>query len=371
MDDGDLHAGAWWLWALGAAAVALRSTNLIVLGVVFSLIVAVVSTCRRPGPATAAFNMFIKLGAAVVVFRVVLGIVAGNSVGGTIAFRLPELDLGSWASGITLGGDVSVETLVSSLRQGAQLAVMLAAFGAVNTLCSPYRALRLLPAAMFEVGVAASVAMSTAPQAVISAARIRQGRRLRGRPTKGVAGLRHLAMPVLESSLDRSVTLAASMDARGFGRSSPNDDAGAEGRRNRAVLGGVACSAISLYFLMAPGGNVAVGVVATVVAFAAIGWAATTASRLSARSRYRRDRWTARSTLVGAGVGAAVATSIVAGWLDPLSLDPSIRPLRWGPTPLWLVVGLLGLGVPALVAPAPTTKLAPTSVRVPTAVPTP
>ncbi len=357
MDRADLHAGAWWLWAIGAASIALRTTSPVVLAVVFSLIGIVVTTCRRPGPVAAAFGMFVKLGAVVVILRVMLGIIVGNSTEGTVLFVLPTLDLGTWASGISLGGPVTVETIASSIRQGAQLAVMLAAFGAVNTLCSPYRALRLLPAAMFEVGVAASVAMASAPQAVISATKLREARRLRGRPTGGLGAARHLAMPVLEASLDRSVTLAASMDVRGFGRSASPDGAtgraSGEARRNASVLVGVAASAVALYFLLAPGGNTVVGVAATGVAVSTIAWAAATASHLSSRTRYQRDHWNARSWIVLGSVIAAVTTTAVAGWVEPLALNPPTRPLSWGPTPLWLVLGLVGLAAPAIVAPAP------------------
>ena len=51
---------------------------------------------------------------------------------------------------------------------------------------------------------------------MIELGRIREARRLRGRPVRGVAALRGLALPVLEGGLERSVALAASMDSRGL-----------------------------------------------------------------------------------------------------------------------------------------------------------
>jgi hypothetical protein len=104
------------------------------------------------------------------------------------------------------------------LSSGLQLAVILLCFGAANSLASPYRLLRSLPAVLYETGVAVTVALSFTPELVQSIGIVRQARRLRGIPTKGLRGMRGVAVPVLESALDRSLQLATSMDARGYGR---------------------------------------------------------------------------------------------------------------------------------------------------------
>src|SRR5207302_8616094 len=89
------------------------------------------------------------------------------------------------------------------------------------SLASPYRLLRSMPAVLYELGVAVTVALSFAPQATVSAQRVREARRLRGRPSRGLSGLRGMAVPVLEIALERSLELAASMDSRGYGRRAP------------------------------------------------------------------------------------------------------------------------------------------------------
>ena len=63
------------------------------------------------------------------------------------------------------------------------------------------------------------MAINLAPQLIESFARVRRARGLRGKGRKS-STLNGLLIPVLEDTLDRSLLLAASMDARGFGRKS-------------------------------------------------------------------------------------------------------------------------------------------------------
>ncbi len=57
---------------------------------------------------------------------------------------------------------------------------MLCCIGAANALANPKRALRVLPGALYELGMAVTVAVSLAPQLVESVQRVRRARQLRG-----------------------------------------------------------------------------------------------------------------------------------------------------------------------------------------------
>src|SRR4029077_20664495 len=76
----------------------------------------------------------------------------------------------------------------------------------------------VLPAALYELGVAITVAVTVAPQLVESAQRVRRARKLRGDTSRGRRAIRGIAMPVLHDTLERSFQLAAAMDSRGYGR---------------------------------------------------------------------------------------------------------------------------------------------------------
>ncbi|PVE11999.1 energy-coupling factor transporter transmembrane component T, partial [Streptomyces scopuliridis] len=214
-----LHAGAWWLWALGLAVAASRTTNPLLLGLLVGVAGYVVAARRTDAPWARSYGAFIKLGLAVIVIRLLFSVFLGSPVPGErVLITLPEVPLPDWAAGVRIGGRVTAEQLVFSLYDGAKLATLLICVGAANALASPARLLKSLPGALYEAGVAVVVAMTFAPNMVADVGRLRTARRLRGRPTGGVRAVLQIGLPVLEGALERSVAVAASMDARGYGR---------------------------------------------------------------------------------------------------------------------------------------------------------
>jgi energy-coupling factor transport system permease protein len=271
-------------------------------------------------------------------------------------------------AGLRVGGPATVEGLLLAVYDGLRLAAVLACMGAANSLASPKRLLRLLPGALYEAGVAVVVALTVAPQIVAEVSRVRAARRLRGRADRGVRGLGGVLLPVLESSLERSLELAAAMDSKGYGRS-----VGVPGRFRRVtaalVLGGLLGVCAGVYGLLDGGDRPLLGLpllglgVSAAVAGLALG------SRRTARSRYRPDRWRLPEWLVaGTGVGAAAAL-IATGVLNPAALHPSVVPLEAPALPLVPATAiLLGLA-PAWLAPPPPVprRAAPPSRRRPDA----
>ena len=104
-----------------------------------------------------------------------------------VLFTLPHVPLPSWAAGVQLGGPVTVEGTLSALYDGLRLGILLCCVGAANALANPKRALRVLPGALYELGVAVVVSLSVAPQLVESVQRVRRARKLRGGATGGFA----------------------------------------------------------------------------------------------------------------------------------------------------------------------------------------
>ncbi|MFF8829239.1 energy-coupling factor transporter transmembrane protein EcfT [Streptomyces sp. NPDC015131] len=344
-----LHAGAWWLWALGLAVAASRTTNPLLLALLVGVAGYVVAARRTDAPWARSYGAFVKLGLAVLVIRLVFSVLLGSPIPGThLLVTLPEVPLPDWAQGIRIGGRVTAEQLVFALYDGAKLATLLICVGAANALANPARLLKSLPGALYEAGVAVVVAMTFAPNLVADVARLRTARRLRGRPTGGVRAVLQVGLPVLEGALERSVAVAASMDARGYGRTAPVPRAV---RRATAALtlGGLLAVCVGAYGLLAAsGGGYAVPLTGAGVVLALAGLRL--GGRRSVRTRYRPDRWGARSWLV-AGSGAAVAALMIAA--DPEALHPGVVPLTWPALPLWPALSVLVGLVPAFVAPLP------------------
>ncbi|MEO3751062.1 CbiQ family ECF transporter T component [Streptomyces sp. B6B3] len=354
-----LHPGAWWLWALGLAVAASRTTNPLLLALLVAVAGLVVVRRRTDAPWALSFRMYLLFGAVIVVLRVLFRVVFGGGSGSTVLFTLPEIPLPEAAAGIRLLGEVAAEEVLGGLYDGLQLAAMVVCVGAANALANPKRMLKAMPGALYEIGTSVVVALSVAPQLIESAGRVRRARRLRGARERGWRALRGILIPVLEDALSRSLALAAAMASRGYGRT------GAVPARTRLLVGvlvlaGLLGIAAGLYGALDPAAPRSLGAplllagVALAVAGLALG------GRRVRRSHYRPDRWRAGELLAAASGLAAATLMYAATRVDPADLYPSLSPLAWPEVPpLPVVAVLLGL-LPAVLGP-PSPSAAPSA----------
>ncbi|MFF0360952.1 energy-coupling factor transporter transmembrane component T [Streptomyces fungicidicus] len=347
-----LHPGAWWLWALALGTAATRTTNPLLLTLLLTVSAYVVATRRPHTPWSRSYGAFVKLAAAVLLIRLAFAVVLGSPIPGThVLLHLPEVPLPHWAQGIRLGGRVTAEALTFALYDALRLATLLVCVGAANALANPSRLLKSLPGALYEMGVAVVVALTFAPHLIADVRRLRAARRLRGRPDRGVRGLLQVGLPVLEGALERSVALAAAMDARGYGRTAQVPPAV---RRTTAALtlGGLLGVCAGTYGLLtADGGAYGLPVLLMGVAAALAGlWLG---GRRTLRTRYRPDRWDVRAWLVTASGAAVAAALALAATRDPAALHPGVVPLVAPTLPLWPAAAVLIGLLPAFITPAP------------------
>jgi energy-coupling factor transport system permease protein len=367
-----LHPIAWWVWALGLATACARTTNPLLLLLVVGVLGVVVASRRGQAPWARAFQYYLALALVVVVIRVVFRSLFGGAVDLAtvhVLFTLPRIPLPSWAAGIQLGGAVTLEGTVGALYDGLRLGALLCCLGAANTLANPKRALRILPGALYELGVAVVVSLSVAPQLVESVQRVRRARRLRGDTSGGRHALRSIAIPVLEDALERSLHLAAAMDSRGYGRTGT---ASPRGRRATGVLMvtgmvGLCAGAYGLLDASAPGllglPALLVGAVLCVVGLVVGG-------RRVRRTRYRPDPWTLSEWVVAASGIVPAAVLVAAVGSGVVALSPSTDPLVWPTLPVFpavaiLVAALAGVAAPPPVRSAPMSSDRPDGASVP------
>ncbi|MBW3619098.1 MAG: energy-coupling factor transporter transmembrane protein EcfT [Actinobacteria bacterium] len=347
-----LHPGAWWLWALGLVAVASRTWNPLLLLLVIVVAGYVVAARRTDAPWARSYAVFLRLGLVVLTVRLVFQVVLGVPQGTTELFTLPSVALPDWAAGVSLGGPVTLESVVAAATDGLRLATILACIGAANALANPKRLLAAMPAALYEIGVAVVVSLSFAPALVGGVQRVRAARRLRGRPDRGVRSMVSVALPVLEDALERSLALAAAMDSRGYGRRA---EVPRRTRRLTAVLtlGGLVGMCLGLYALLDAATSPLVGTLLLAVGVLASGIGLRLAGRRAVRSRYRPDPWAAPEHWTAAAGLVAAALVVVAGIVDPAGLSPSVVPLTAPPLPPLATVGVLVALLPAWLTPPP------------------
>ncbi len=302
---------AWWLWAIGLATAASLTTNPLVLLMLIAVATMVVMARRSDQPWARSFRLYVMVGVVIVVIRVVFRIVFGGTYGGHVLFALPEIPLPQWVTGVTLLGPVTQEALLGGLYDGLRLATIVISIGAANALANPKRLLRSVPPALYEIGTALVVAVTVLPQFADSVRRVRAAQSLRAGATGRVARLRRFLVPVLEDALERSLALAAGMDARGYGRSG-----GLTASRRRLtgtlMLVGLTGICVGVYavldqtaprYLALP--MLGVGLVAALAGLASAG-------RRVERSRYRPDRWRWPELVV---VGSGAVVGAIGWWL--------------------------------------------------------
>lgn len=354
----DLHPVAWWLWAAGLAAAASMTTNPLVLGMLIGAAWLVVVARRSDQPWARAFRLYLWLGLLIVVLRVFFRILLGGGDEGHVLFTLPEIPLPDWVLGITLLGPVTRESLLAGLYDGMRLAAIVICCGAANALANPKRLLKSVPPALYEIGTALVVAITVLPQLADSAKRVRSAQALRGGPSGRVVRLRRFLVPVLEDAFERSLKLAAGMDARGYGR------AGTLTARQRARTGalmlaglaGICIGSYAVLDLTAPR-VLALPMMGLGVVLAGVGlWSA---GRQVQRTRYRPDVWRWPEFAV---IAAGFITGALVWWVartDVLAVHPGVT--AWPQLNIWCVLAAIVAMTPAVLAPPPVLANSPRS----------
>ena len=167
----------------------------------------------------------------------------------------------------------------------------------------------------------------------------------RVRPWTGRAKRRRHQVGV-EGALERSVTLAAAMDSRGYGRR------GSVPTRQRriastALLAGLAAACVGAYGLVSTGSPALLGLPMLVIGVLATVYGVALAGRRSIRTRYRPDPWRLAEWLVLlAGVGTALLFA-GASWLGVPGMDTPVDPPAWPTLPLIALLGVALAMTPA------------------------
>ena len=346
------HTRTWLLWA-GTAALAAGVTRnplyLVIVLLAARLVdaagAAAESQAGTPDPRRQGWGTFLRLGLLILPFSIGFNFLAAH-VGTHVLLRLPA----DWP---LIGGPLTLEGLVYGLLNGLTLITLIAVFGAFNAGVDTYALLRGIPAGFAQAGVVTAIALAYIPQTLTRLGEIREAQTLRGHRVRGVRDLVPLAVPLLTGGLDRAITLAEAMEARGFApERAPGGPAARRGAdRGVAVLLAAGAGALllggafSAYFRQQPawgwlflgGGGLL------------LGGALLRLNRATTRTRYRREIWRARDAAVSAalllGAGAIVGAGLTVPGVWAYTPYPT---LTWPPFHPLLGLALLALAAPAM-----------------------
>ena len=272
----------------------------------------------------------------------------GAHFGTTVLIRLPA----DWP---IIGGPLTAEGFAYGALGGMSIVAVLTVAAAFNTGADTYALLRSIPAAFSQAGLVTAIGLAYVPRTITRIREIHEAQLLRGHRFRGARSVLPLAVPLLAGGLERAIQLAEAMESRGFShpgpaRPAPTGRAMGESDRLTGALLAIGAVAVALgafallYYRTAPVG----GAIVLAGGLGAIGWALRRVGQASRRSRYRREIWRRRDTLVALTLGGALAVTLWS-W--------ATHSAWWGYTPYptlhWpSFEPALGLALALLVAPA-------------------
>ncbi len=156
-----------------------------------------------------SWGVFLRFGLSVWLIALFFNLLFAHA-GNMVLFVLPR----NWPF---IGGPITLEALLYGLANGANLFAVLLVFATFNLGMEVHRLLRWLPAGLYQAGLIVSIALAFIPQLISSLREIREAQLLRGHKFRAIRDWIPLFVPLLTTALERSLTLAESMEARGFG----------------------------------------------------------------------------------------------------------------------------------------------------------
>ncbi|MGI8684777.1 MAG: hypothetical protein ACR2MO_06770 [Acidimicrobiales bacterium] len=342
------HAVTWLVWALAAAASVELAPSPVYVAVVIGVGFLVVSAHGVDTPLARAFPLLLGVGVVFALVRVLLTAATTHGVGDAW-FSTPHFTLPRLVGGFQVGGPIEPAVVLQAAAESFVVVGVMAVFGAFNAVVSHHELVQSAPRAFYETGLILTVAVAFVPATVATVARVREADRARtGGQVVRRGRLLRLAVPILESALERALLLAESMDSRGFAA------AGATGADRTAawcVLAGLAGMGGAFVALVARARVPAIALGG--LAIVAVGAAVLVSSRQVTRVSYRPRRMTRRDWAVVAGSLAAPAGLAVLALTGDSSLTWAASPLRVpGFSPL-AALALVALTVPAWRLPQP------------------
>lgn len=340
--DDRLDPRAWLLWGAAASFPALLGRNPFPLLMTLVAVLGVRLAWADAAGGISSWAGLLRLAAVFTAVGVVFNVLTVRS-GDNVLFALPD--------GIPiLGGDVTVNALVFGALGGLALITLVLIGTTLGGLLDWSGIVRLLPPGLTTLAVAGSVAFAFIPQTAIAFGEIREAQAARGHRVRSARDLVPLLAPLLTGGMERALTLAESLESRGFGAPLKVGRPTRAWRRFAVAAGlaGAACAA----YLFAAGRIGWAGIAGAVALLAFLATRRGAEATLAPRTRYRQRLWSRADTLVaGAAVAAIIGMGVVA------VVDP--RALRYEPYPtlavprvsVFLLLALALLFVPALVAP--------------------
>ncbi len=339
--ESSIDVRAWLLWGAAASLPLITGRHPLILLELLIIVVVVRSVCL-PAQGRLGWGWLLRVATIAVPIGVLFNMMTVH-VGEQRLFTIPDRVP-------IIGGAVTWNAAAYGLLSGLSIVVLVAVGTTVAAAIEWTALMRLLPNRAGGLAVAGSVAWSFLPQLARSWREIRETQATRGHQWRGVRDFVPLMAPLLAGGLDRSVTTAEVLEARGFGvRAASN-------RVDRfealTVIAALTLAVAGLYLLAVGEAMTSLGIMGLSVAMViGLVWSGR-GNVCPGATCYRRTAWTGRDTAITVGALIPLVTIATALQLAPESLRYDPYPdLTFPQTQPVIVLLLAALVIPAIVAP--------------------
>jgi energy-coupling factor transport system permease protein len=174
-------------------------------------------------------------------FAVLLNFVSAH-LGTTVLFALPDQIP-------AVGGQYTLEALAFGATGGLTVGAAILAAAPFSLLLASHEVMDALPAALSRTGAAIAASLNLVPAVAASFVQVTEAQRLRGWRPRGPRSWAEIVVPVVLTSVEGSIQLAESMEARGFG-SGPRTSVKAAGlKRSDWLLIGASAAALAIFLV--------------------------------------------------------------------------------------------------------------------------
>jgi len=200
-----MNARAVAAWSAACLFVVLSTTN----PVYKLMVLAAALSALAAGASLRRIRSLLVAVLLISAFAIVLNFVSAH-LGTTVLFELP-------AQIPALGGPYTLEALVFGAIGGITISAAILAAAPFSVLLASHEVMDAVPAPLSRTGVAIAASLNLVPGVATSFVQVTEAQRLRGWRPRGPRSWMEVVVPVVLTSVEGSIQLAESMEARGFG----------------------------------------------------------------------------------------------------------------------------------------------------------
>jgi energy-coupling factor transport system permease protein len=172
-------------------------------------------------------------------FALLLNFVSAH-LGTTVLFELP-------AQIPALGGPYTLEALAFGAAGALTIGAAILAAAPFSLLLASHEVMDALPAALSRTGAAIAASLNLVPAVAASFVQVTEAQRLRGWRPRGPRSWSDIVIPVVLTSVEGSIQLAESMEARAFGSGPRTSVKPARLQRSDWLLIGASAAALAIF----------------------------------------------------------------------------------------------------------------------------